>query len=165
MTTTTIRPTKAEQRAATRARILDAAVTCLVELGHARTTTLVVQERAGVSRGALLHYFPTRAELLAETVNHLFEMQISERESMSLRVGGRIEQAVRLLWAMSTSTLSIAALELWTAARTDTELRSALVKHEAYLNAEVRLIRHYLHGIGFERRAGQPQVEVFADAH
>ncbi|MGC9544677.1 helix-turn-helix domain-containing protein, partial [Streptomyces sp. UG1] len=48
-----------EQRVATRAQIVDAAVESLIEVGVAATTTLEVQRRAGVSRGALLHHFPT----------------------------------------------------------------------------------------------------------
>ena len=140
------RQTKAEQRDATRARILDAAVSCLVELGYARTTTLVVQERAGVSRGALLHHFPTRADLLSETVAHLFALQLAERSNLQLRPGKRIEQAVRLLWAIMTSTLSIAIQELWTAARTDLELRAALVRHDEVVMFEAMHTCAYIFG-------------------
>jgi AcrR family transcriptional regulator len=140
------RPTKAEQRDATRARILDAAVSCLIELGYARTTTLVVQERAGVSRGALLHHFPTRADLLAETVAHLFALQLRERATLQLRPGKRIEQGVRLLWAIMTSTLSIAIQELWTAARTDLELRAGLVRHDEVVRTEAMHTCAYLFG-------------------
>ena len=43
----------------------------LIEQGTARTTTLEVQRRAGVSRGALLHHFPTVAQLLSATVGEL----------------------------------------------------------------------------------------------
>src|SRR5690349_12447170 len=57
--------------AAMRQRLLDAAVECLIELGVAATTTLAVQRRAGTSRGALLHHFPTHAALLAASVAEL----------------------------------------------------------------------------------------------
>jgi AcrR family transcriptional regulator len=62
---------RASQHEATHKRILDAAVALLVEQGTASTTTVAVQQRAGVSRGALLHHFPTHAELLAATVDEL----------------------------------------------------------------------------------------------
>lgn len=137
MTTAARRPTKAQQSEATRARILDAAVSCLVELGYARTTTLVVQERAGVSRGALLHHFPTRADLLSDTVAHLFDLQVCERAKLQLRPGARVEQAVRVLWAIMTSSLSITISELWTATRTDPELRAALARHDDMMQREV----------------------------
>jgi AcrR family transcriptional regulator len=57
--------------AAMRQRLLDAAVACLIELGVAGTTTLAVQRAAGTSRGALLHHFPTHADLLAASVAEL----------------------------------------------------------------------------------------------
>ncbi len=52
-----------------RSAILESAVSSLIEQGTAATTTLEVQRRAGVSRGALLHHFPTHASLLAATVD------------------------------------------------------------------------------------------------
>src|SRR5215470_16496508 len=66
------RRTQAERSAATQARLLDAALQCLVELGYAGTTTTVVAERAGVSRGAQLHHFPTRAALVAAAVEQRY---------------------------------------------------------------------------------------------
>src|SRR5688572_3707152 len=56
-----------------RARLLDAAVECLIDLGAAGTSTLAVQRRADVSRGALLHHFPSREALLAASVSALVE--------------------------------------------------------------------------------------------
>ena len=60
-----------QQRDQTRQRLLDAAVTSLIERGVARTTTLEVQRRAGASRGALLHHFPSHAALLSATIGEL----------------------------------------------------------------------------------------------
>ena len=66
------RRTQEERSAATQTRLLDAAVECLVELGYGATTTTVVAERAGVSRGAQLHHFATRADLVGAAVQHVF---------------------------------------------------------------------------------------------
>ena len=52
---------RSERTADSRLLILDAAVACLVEEGYAGASTLAVQARAGVSRGRLLHHFPSRA--------------------------------------------------------------------------------------------------------
>ena len=61
-----------EQRTSdSRQRILDAAVACLVESGYAGTTTLTIQARAGVSRGRLLHHFPSKETLLVAAAQHL----------------------------------------------------------------------------------------------
>src|SRR5437763_16557793 len=65
-------PTQAERTAATRGRLLDAALDVLAEQGYAATTTVEAAKRAGVSRGAPLHHFPTKPELLAAAVEHLY---------------------------------------------------------------------------------------------
>ncbi|MFF2768616.1 TetR family transcriptional regulator, partial [Streptomyces bacillaris] len=51
---------KQDRSRATRQRLLEAAVACLAEHGWAGSTVSVVAERAGVSRGAAQHHFPTR---------------------------------------------------------------------------------------------------------
>ncbi|WP_261559284.1 helix-turn-helix domain-containing protein [Frankia tisae] len=58
------RRTQRQRRASSRELILDAAVQGLFEDGYARTTTVAIQTRAGVSRGRLLHHFPSREDLL-----------------------------------------------------------------------------------------------------
>src|SRR5512146_1580663 len=67
--------TQQQRRDETRRALLDATVESLIEVGFARTTTLEVQRRADVSRGALLHHFPSKAELLVAAVDHLAEMR------------------------------------------------------------------------------------------
>src|SRR5689334_22307751 len=67
------RRTQAERRAATRALLLRAAVECLIERGYAATSVVDVQQRAGVSRGALQHYWPSRAALVVDAVKELFD--------------------------------------------------------------------------------------------
>src|SRR5690606_17333366 len=65
--------TKSER---TRKAILDAAVDCFYELGYFNTTTEHIARKAGVSRGAMLHHFATRAELIAAAVEHLNQMRL-----------------------------------------------------------------------------------------
>ena len=57
-----------ERSRATQIRLLDATVDCLVEHGWAGTTTTVVAARAGVSRGAQLHHYPTKSALVIAAV-------------------------------------------------------------------------------------------------
>lgn len=58
------RRTQEERSASTQGRLIDAAIECLCDLGYADTTTGAVVERAGLSRGALLHHFRTREALM-----------------------------------------------------------------------------------------------------
>lgn len=123
------RRTQEERSAATQARLLDAAVACLVELGYGATTTTVVAERAGVSRGAQLHHFATRAELVGAAVQHVFAGLTEDYRAGFARVAespDRVRGAIELLWSIYLERRHLAALDLYLAARTDPELRSVL---------------------------------------
>ena len=131
-----VRRTQEERSAETRARLLDATIDCLVDLGYSATTTTVIAERAGVSRGAQLHHFPTKAELVAAAVEHLTRRIGEElhREVSGLPADGdRGSVAVDLLWSRFSTPLFPAWLELLVAARTDAELRKRLQEVEQAL--------------------------------
>jgi AcrR family transcriptional regulator len=133
-----LRRTQEERSAATRTALLDATLECLVEYGYANVTTTRVVERAGMSRGAQVHHFPTKARLVTEAVRHLAHRRIAEvLEEMSALPGGRelrVEAALDRLWRAHSGPLFQAAMELWVAARTDAELRSHLVEVEREVN-------------------------------
>jgi AcrR family transcriptional regulator len=135
------RRTQQERTAETRARLLDATLECLVELGYARTTTTEIAARAGVSRGAQLHHFPTKASLVATAVEHLFERRHSEfREGMQTlpRDANRGDAAIELLHAMVSGPTFHAWLELVVAARTDPEVMAAVTATQARFGETVR---------------------------
>jgi len=110
----------------TRSRILNAAVDCLIDLGVAGTTTLAVQHRAGVSRGALLHHFPTHASLLAASVAEL----VSRNERAGAGPADTLVAAVEALAFAARQPAYLAELELWAVARTDAALKQALTTAE-----------------------------------
>jgi AcrR family transcriptional regulator len=130
VTENTGRRTQAERTAATRGRILDATVETLLELGYRATTTQEVNRRAGVSRGALLHHFPTRESLVVAAVSHLVEQRLEEILSRP-RTG---DEDLEILVEAFSGPLFEAALELWVAARTDESLRTALIPLERKVN-------------------------------
>jgi AcrR family transcriptional regulator len=126
------RRTQQERRDATRGVLLDATIAALCELGYHGTTTLEVERRAGVSRGARVHHFPTKASLLASAVDHLYD-QLSDRydEAFGGARGGksdaeRFRSGLRLLWSVYERPDYGAVLELQMASRTDDELRRQL---------------------------------------
>lgn len=121
------RRTQEERSAATRTRLLDATIDCLFELGFAGTTTTVIAERAGVSRGAQLHHFPTKAELVTTAVEHIFERRLREFREAFAKVPADVDRedaAIDILWSMVSGPTFYAWLELVVAARTDAELRA-----------------------------------------
>jgi AcrR family transcriptional regulator len=142
---TKVRRTQAERSAGTRALLLDAALDCLAELGYAGTTTTVVAERAGVSRGAELHHFPTRAALVAAAVQHLYARLTEEYRRGFERIApeaDRVRAALDLLWSLFVKPRYAAILELFVAARTDRELRQKLAPVSARHEANVFRLAH-----------------------
>jgi AcrR family transcriptional regulator len=134
--------TQQQRRDETRRALLDAAVESLIEVGFARTTTLEVQRRADVSRGALLHHFPSKAELLVASVDHLAEMRARELKHLSLQLPAgdkraRTDAVLGLLWQCFSGTFFQVAMELRTAARTDPELRPVLATAEKALRERI----------------------------
>lgn len=117
-----------ERTRAMRARLLTACVDCLTERGFAGTTTTMVSERAGVSRGAQLHHFPTKNDLVVAAVEHLTEVRGAElaQAFAALPERGRTRAVVRGLGDHFSSPVFAAALELWVAARTDSSLLAAV---------------------------------------
>jgi AcrR family transcriptional regulator len=117
------RRTQAERTAATRERLLLATFESLVEVGYARTSTPEVLRRSGVSRGALLHHFPTKSDLVTAAVDYVFERQLREyRETFGQledTVEDRAAEAIELLWTKLSGDTFYAWLELIVAARTD----------------------------------------------
>lgn len=133
------RRTRAEQRDASRQRLLDAAFECIVELGYSGASTLVIAQRAGVSSGALFNHFPTKDDLLCATVHDLYVRFTGELNPQLLseaRTSDRpVERIVDVLWDALQSPPMQALYELFAAARTNDHLRAELASVEP-ANAE-----------------------------
>ncbi len=143
---TPIRRSQASRRASSHALILDAAVELLVERGYGGTTTIAIQQRAGVTRGRLLHHFPSRDAVLVAAVRHLADERISEMERWFEHTddpgaggGARVDRAITQLWNTFRQPYFWAAMDLWSAARTDEGLRHELAASERRLG---RAIEH-----------------------
>jgi AcrR family transcriptional regulator len=123
-----------------RRRLLDAAVDCLVRYGYAGTTTTRVTELAGVTRGAQVHHFPTRADLVAAVARHLAERRVDlafDRIEQVRRAPDPIDAALELIWEIHQGPVHYATIEMWVAARTDPDLREQLTRVEPAARASV----------------------------
>lgn len=129
---TTTRPprrTQAERRSTTRAKLLDAVLEELVESGYGNLTTPAICRRAGLSQGALFKHFPTKAALVAAAVEFLFAALVADygrRFAEAAGPGDPLRRGVALLWDVFQDPRLVAAYDLYTAARTDAELRASL---------------------------------------
>lgn len=122
-----------------RARLLEATVECLVEHGFSGTSTTLVSQRAGVSRGAQLHHFPSKNALVVAAVEHLTERRAAEllpALESARDARHRTRTVLDVLAAHFTSPVFTAALELWVAARTDPALLAAVAPLEQRVGRE-----------------------------
>jgi AcrR family transcriptional regulator len=126
---TTTRVPQEERTRAMRQRLLDATLRCLVEQGWSGTSTTLVSQRAGVSRGAQLHHFPTKTDLVIAAVEHIAQVrrqELAEAAAALPRGKRRTREVLALLGDHFTDAVFSAALELWVAARTDPQLHAAV---------------------------------------
>jgi len=135
------RPRKQQERSArTKRRLLDAAVLCISDRGYANTTVAEICDRAGVSRGAQIHHFPTKGELMAAAIAHHYRQRaraFAERVQAMAATGDVVGAAIDVLWNTTRDDAESAGQELVSAARTDPELREHLVP---YLRQQPRLV-------------------------
>lgn len=141
MTSMAVRRTQAQRSATTQRLLLDATVSCLVELGYGGTTTAAVAQRAGVSRGAQLHHFGTRQQLIGAAVEHLAAQRLETVQGKVAALTDDAERPRRTLDLMAdalSGPLYAATVELWVAARTDEALHEVLAPVERRLGREMR---------------------------
>ncbi|AZM61649.1 MULTISPECIES: TetR/AcrR family transcriptional regulator [unclassified Streptomyces] len=168
---------KQDRSRATRQRLLEAAVACLAEHGWAGSTVSVVAERAGVSRGAAQHHFPTREDLFTAAVEY-----VAEERSTALRAlfadgpdgpggpdgsGGAAtgdrRAVVAALVDLYTGPLFRAALHLWVAATNEEQLRPRVTELELRVGRESHRIAVDLLGADETRPGVRETVQGLLD--
>ena len=120
---------QARKSAETRDQIVNAAILCIIELGYSKTTTMKISEKVGLSRGATLHHFPSKMDIIRAVVDYLYKkrLETSRRSIKEIPKGADMaHHAVRAYWAQLNHPVSKALFELSVAARTDIELRDIL---------------------------------------
>lgn len=131
--------------AETKLLILEAAIDCLAEHGYSDTTTQIIAKRANISRGAMLHHYAAKLDLIAAVIDYAFFRHI---EDFSTAVRGLSEEertrknaGITIDWALYNTREYKAYLELNNAARTDDELRDLFIekaqRHDRYWRQEL----------------------------
>ena len=75
------RQTQVERTEKMRARLLKATLEVVVEEGWGQASTQRICARAGVSRGAQTHHFPTKTDLLLAAISEILRAHQRELES------------------------------------------------------------------------------------
>jgi AcrR family transcriptional regulator len=126
--------TQEERRAETQAKVLEATIKSLLDYGYAQTTTRQVAALAGVSPGAMAHYYPRRVDLVASAIERLAEQHLQEwramAESLPAESEERLPALADRLWEVFSSPLFAVFVKLWIAAADDAELYGRLAVAE-----------------------------------
>jgi len=136
---------QAKKSLVTQTVILEAVIKCLVEKGYAKTTMESVAKYGKVSRGAMMHHFSSRAEVIEKAAIYLVDRRLEEFEALARRMvpplpDGKKPPLTHLLKAMELvrtyySLPSFAAVhELLLAARTDKRLARTVQRAQRLLN-------------------------------
>ncbi len=134
VTTHAPRRSQAQRSAETRTRLLEATIECLVKYGYAGTTTPRVAEMAGLTRGAQVHHFGSRDDLMLAAIQHLATTRtatvVPEYGLRMARAQEPLEAILDIVWDIHTDAMFIPIVELWVAGRTDPTLRAEVAKVE-----------------------------------
>ncbi len=119
------RRTQQERRAATVAKLIDATIEAIGELGYHRTTIQEICERAGLSVGAMFRQFDGRLDLIVATAQEIVNRQLAMFRALLAEVDestDTLKLALRFMHDAQNSTATIALREVFIAARSDREL-------------------------------------------
>lgn len=121
-----------------RAVLLNATIKCLFDHGYGATTTIKIAKQAGVSRGAILNHFPSKADLMIFVVETGFEEQIETYAQMRGNIGEpheRLTAYLNAVWNVLSRPSGVAVLEILQGSRSDSALREKLVPIQARIDA------------------------------
>ena len=130
----------------TRKAIMDATIRCYVSYGFTETTVAKIAEAAGLSRGALMHHFESRHDIIRASVHHLVDQRMNEYEhlvSAAATDGGttvtreNLRITMYALWEFFHLPSHTAYQELMLAARANAELGGIMTRAQLELDQRI----------------------------
>ncbi len=116
---------QARKSQATRRQIIDTTIRCLAKYGYHDTTYIRISEESGISRGAMRHHFPSRADIMRATIEHLHQKRLTafRKAAESIPPGAlRTRANIESLWQHVNHPIFMVFIDLALAARKDREL-------------------------------------------
>jgi AcrR family transcriptional regulator len=123
-----------------RQRLLDATIDCLVTYGYAGTTTHRIAQQAGVTRGAQIHHFRAKEDLVVAAIEHLAHQRAQKAIGDLWMIRENPDTATAILdflWSLHQGPVFVATIELWIASRTDRVLAAQIERVEPVVTAGV----------------------------
>ncbi len=117
--------------AQTRTAILEAAIDCLSKHGYSGMTTQLIAKAANISRGAMLHHYATKQDLVAALIDYTFykrmEWFLAEIGKLSEKQRIQDMAGIDVYWQSLLTRYYRGYLELSIAAVTDPELNATFM--------------------------------------
>lgn len=123
---------QAQQSAAARQTLCAATLWCLDHYGYADTSISRIIERAGVSRGALTHHYPSKEDLIVDAIEGVLKRRQTLRwpsldnRDDSVPRHDLVVQDILWNWRQLNTPQGRALLEVIVAARTDATLQGRI---------------------------------------
>jgi AcrR family transcriptional regulator len=129
---------QAERSADTRAKLIEAAITCIHRLGYGPTTITEVAQQAGVSRGAMTHQFPAKTDLMIAVLRAVYDQDSEhyERSVAAMSPLAWLRSLPATMWEVISRPSSIAVMEIMLAARSDLDLAAKLREAQQKIDVE-----------------------------
>ena len=121
--------TQQQRREETVARLLDASIDTIIDVGYARASAAVIARRAQVSDGALFRHFPTMGDFMAATAREVMRRQLDLFTKQVAEIPAdkpALEAALTIMRDVTGNATNTVMYELMVAARTDEKLRATL---------------------------------------
>jgi AcrR family transcriptional regulator len=121
--------TQQQRREETVARLLDASINTIIEVGYARASAAVIAKRAQVSDGALFRHFPTMGDFMAATAREVMRRQLGLFTKQVAEIPASqpaLEAALTIMRDVTGNPTNTVMYELLIAARTDEKLKATL---------------------------------------
>ncbi|BAV40975.1 TetR/AcrR family transcriptional regulator [Mycobacterium ulcerans] len=121
--------TQQQRREETVARLLQASIDTIVEVGYARASAAIITKRAGVSVGALFRHFETMGDFMAATAYEVLRRQLDIFTKQVAEIPAdrpALEAAPAILRDITAGATNAVLYELMIAARTDDKLKETL---------------------------------------
>lgn len=121
--------TQQQRREETVARLLQASIDTIIEVGYARASAAVITKRAGVSVGALFRHFETMGDFMAATAYEVLRRQLETFTKQVAEIPAdrpALPAALTILRDITAGSTNAVLYELMVAARTDEKLMETL---------------------------------------
>jgi AcrR family transcriptional regulator len=119
-----------ERSRQTQMRVTQATIECILVKGIRDTSTVDIARQAGVSRGALLHQYPSKALLMQAALEDLLHREVESVRNMAMEVkAGKLnfDSLLEAFFEHFKGDMYMVTLEYLTNARTDPAIMEVLI--------------------------------------